>query len=667
MLLSLYTKRIMKNKKKTEVVLSTETQTVVNILELRNIVKTFLSGKILANDNISLTFSRKEVHAIVGENGSGKSTLMNIIFGLYKQDKGDIFLNEKLVDMYQSGSAKKYKIGMVHQHFHLVDDFTVLENVILGQEDGGLKQNKLVSSLGVINKKETKKRFEEICKKYKIEIDADTKVKTLPVGKRQMVEILKVLWVSKDIIVLDEPTATLSVLEIKDLLKTINSLKEEGKAIIFISHKLDEVKEIADKISILRKGKLISTYKNDAKITIGKIAKEMVGREVKLSYKERKINSKEIVKVENLSYITSKGFKALDNISFSIKEGEIFGLAGIEGNGQEQVIQIVTGLRNPSEGSVSFKDRTICSSSEKRIDTNIANILLSHIPIDRYKHGMIKELSLKYNSLITTFNSSDFSSIWQSKPENELEKKKLIDLKIRIDSLKEENNDIPNTKKLIKLKIKSLKSENELIDLRLKDEENNKDIEIIKSTNLKLIEELENFEAIENKLPPEINVREKEVVLKELTKANKDYRKFLRRTPGNNWLLNISNADKWTNKIISRLNVEGAHNNTIPIRNLSGGNQQKFVIGREILREHKFLVAGHPTRGLDILAIDNIYKNIIKNSDGKATLLYSLEISELVAVCDRIAIMYKGKIVDIVNPKKTSMDKISKLLIGEVK
>jgi len=209
---------------------------------------------------------------------------------------------------------------------------------------------------------------------------------------------------------LDEPTATLSLIEIKDLLRTIKSLKNEGKAIIFISHKLDEVKEIADKISILRKGKFIKTYKNDSKINVGKIAKEMVGREVKLSYKKRTLDSKDLVKIENLSYLTSKGFKALDNISFTIKEGEIFGLAGIEGNGQEQVIQIITGLRKPFEGKVIFDDEIISDESGPKISNESKNILMSHIPIDRYKHGIIKELSLKYNSLITTFNSSDFSS-----------------------------------------------------------------------------------------------------------------------------------------------------------------------------------------------------------------------------------------------------------------
>ena len=652
----------MKNAKKTEVVLSTETQAGENILELKNIVKTFLGGKILANDNISLTFAKKEVHAIVGENGSGKSTLMNIIFGLYKQDKGDILINGKIVDMYQSGSAKKYKIGMVHQHFHLVDDFTVLENVILGQEDGGLEKNKLVSSLGVINKKEANKRFEEICEQYKIEIDSNEKVSKLPVGKRQMVEILKVLWVSKDIVVLDEPTATLSVLEIKDLLTTINSLKNEGKTIIFISHKLEEVKEVADKISILRKGKHINTYKNDSKITVGKIAKEMVGRDVKLSYPKRKIDTNKIVEIENLSYVTSKGFKALDDISFSINEGEIFGLAGIEGNGQEQVIQILTGLRKPTDGKVLFEDKLLCDKNGIQISNELKNILMSHIPIDRYKHGMIKELTLKYNSLITTFNSSDFSSLWKIKPKDIFENNKIVELKIKKDILKEEIKDLPNTKKIAKLKIKGLISENKFLNEEEHLEKNEKKI----NENLELIKKIEEMDVVSKDISL-LNIREKEVALQEYEKLKKDYRKLLRKNPGKNWLLNISNADKWTDKIINKLDVEGAYQNTIPIRNLSGGNQQKFVIGREILREHKFLIAGHPTRGLDISAIDNIYKSMIENSKGKATLLYSLEISELIAVCDRMAIMYKGKIIDIVNPKETSMDKISKLLIGEVK
>ena len=657
----------MKNMKKTEVVVTTETQTVENILELKNITKTFLSGKILANDNISLTFSKNEVHAVVGENGSGKSTLMNIIFGLYKQDKGNIFFNGKIVDMFQSGSAKKYKIGMVHQHFHLVDDFTVLENVILGQENGSLGEKKLVSSLGVLNKKEILKRFEEICGKYKIDIDPTVKVNKLPVGKRQIVEILKVLWISKDVIVFDEPTATLSIVEIKDLLITINSLKDEGKSIIFISHKLEEVKQIADKVSILKKGKHIGTYKNDSKLTIGKIAKEMVGREIKLSYPKRKIDGDKILRVENLSYKTSKGFDALSDASFSIKEGEIFGLAGIEGNGQEQIIQIITGLRKPSGGRITFLDNVLCDPKDKKISNDLRNILMSHIPIDRYKHGMVKELSLKYNSMITTFDSSDFSSLWKSKPKDELEGKKLIESKIKIDLLKEESKDSPNTKKLVKLKIKVLETE---IDV-LKSIESTKENENVISKKLDIIEKLNslNLSEEENKDQFEklLDTRGQELALINLEKENKKHKLLLRRNPGKSWLLNISNADKWTDKIIDNFNVEGAYQNSIPIRNLSGGNQQKFVVGRELLREHKLIIVGHPTRGLDILSIDNIYKNIIKNSKGKATLLYSLEISELVAVCDRIAIMYKGKIIDIINPRETSMDKISKLLIGERK
>ena len=656
----------MKEKKKTDVMKITKTnfKKPIFILNIKNITKTFLNGKIIANNNVTLDFEKGEIHSIVGENGSGKSTLMNILFGLYKQDKGKIFINGEQVDMSNAGSAKKHKIGMVHQHFHLIDAFTVLDNIILGQESIELDDEKkeelekklssltkeiektdqkkvkkiidildklkwskqedvksrniwkefsneknrldqvkdaekipkfekkllileriveknglflelvnseymefcvgknreltkiikskiekeielnapkLLGVFGKLNRKALLERFKIIQEKYNILLDPYAKVSTLSVGQRQMVEILKVLWEEKKILVFDEPTATLSISEIEKLITTISSLKEEGKTIIFISHKLQEVKAISDKISVLRKGVLVKTFSNKDSLNVDDISKLMVGKVIKLDYPERYVKPYYVFGVKNLSYKTTKGFMALNNISFSVKRGEIFGLAGIEGNGQEEVIEILTNMKTPTGGQVFYKKEILTDSKGYKLKSIERRKIMSYIPIDREKHGIIPNKDLQFNAKVSDFDTKYFN-------------------------------------------------------------------------------------------------KENELTIKDFTK-----------------------------KIVDDFKVEGAFKNSVEIRNLSGGNQQKFVVGREMLREHEILIAGHPTRGLDILAIDNIYKKMLLNSENKTTILYSLEITELFAICDRMAIMYKGKIVGIVNPKNTSLETISKMMTGKVK
>ncbi len=666
-------------------------------LEFIDIHKTFLNGKIIANNKINLKIKEAEVHAIVGENGSGKSTLMSILFGLYTQDSGIIKIDGEKINLKHPGAIKKYKIGMVHQHFHLVEKFTVLQNLILGQEDIRLSdeekekydikinekkneiksllskhpslkkinekylnfkqqvqhideeilnkyidnkidnkkielevlkrkintfkegsksflknENKLkevtreleefekneienlknqknqiekeiekilkgnflklveieiekenlekdlstrdITKFGFINKNEALKRYKYITKKYGIKLRPDLYVNKLSVGDRQKVEILKTLWDEKEIIILDEPTATLSVKEIESLLKLVEKLREHNVTIIFISHKLKEVKRIANNISVLTKGTLVKTFENNKSVTIQKIAKEMVGENIKLSYPKRKVDNEVLFKIKNLNYTTTKGFKALTDISFDIKKGEIFGLAGIEGNGQEEVINIITGIKKYS----SVDEMTYKNWDLSKLNTKDKSTFMSHIPIDRFKHGIIPTKDLKFNSIITMFRTEKFSKYFKK-------------------TLNEKNN----------------------------------------ITNVK------------------------------------------------NYIMDKSDLNNWTNHLIEFLNVEGASNNNILISNLSGGNQQKFLISRELNKEHELLIAGHPTRGLDIKAIDNIYKKIISNSKNKATLLYSLELNELMEVCDRIAIFYKGKIVYTINPKEYTLEQVSKMLVGE--
>ncbi len=513
------------------------------ILLMENITKVFLNGKIIANDDITIGFKKGKIHAIIGENGSGKSTLMSILFGLYKQEKGTIFLEGKPKNMYSSGAAKKYKIGMVHQHFHLIDTFTVLENILLGQEEDFMKGVVIDWSLA-------KTHFEKISSLYDFGLDPDKKVSKLNVGQKQKVEIMKVLWKEKNIIIFDEPTATLSVKEIEELLNIIKLLKKQEKTIIFISHKLQEVKEISDEISILNKGKLQGTFENTKDLSKKDIANLMFSNidSVQLDNSKRKVNeNNKVLEVKNLSYITSSGFKALNEVSFDVKEGEIFGLAGIEGNGQEEIVKCIVGIKKMSGGEIILNGEVINKHSIAK-----RNKTISYIPIDRAKYGMVSEKSIEFNSIISDLDNPYFGRL--------------------------------------KFKVRN----------------NNKNI-----------------------------------------------------------IMNKSKIKEHTKEIIKLMQVDGADDIEYPIRNLSGGNQQKFVIGRELSKKRNLIVAGHPTRGLDIKAINNIYQKMIDVTKHSTILLYSLEINELMNVCDRIAVLYKGKIVDIINPENESIQSISRLMIGE--
>ncbi len=713
------------------------TKQTKTVFELKNITKTFLGGKIVANNNVSISFQEANVHALVGENGSGKSTLMNILFGLYKQDSGKILFDGKEVNMYSSGAIYKHKIGMVHQHFHLVDEFSVLDNILVGQESPEVKpevikpiisklktltkkQEKLsidltkeetnkinealtynnkvknsekkivhyndsirefdrmlkrdfteskiqkildkktktkqrksdevivhnllkgslkevlktskrivdvfkviskindlneelisnkITTFGFINKSRALKRFELISKKYNLHVNPKAKVKHLSIGERQMVEIMKVLWERKNVIVFDEPTATLSVLEIDKLLKIIKSLKTDGITIAFISHKLKEVKEIADTISILRKGVLVGTYENTKSLTIQKISIGMVGKNVQLKFPARRINSKPILTVNDLSFSTKAGFKAVTDISFEVKKGEIFGLAGIEGNGQEEVFNMIAGMLKPHNGKIVFNNEVwadLGGSKKINVPLSIRADKYSHSPIDRFKHGIVPEKSLRYNSVLSSFETAYISKWYLNNPF-----KTTIDVKTEIIRQKRE--------------IKFLK-------------DRRKDIE----------------------------GREYKTLNQAIRKSEFKLARLQEKYPGLNMVINLKSTEEITNKIIKTLKVDGAYENTIPIKNLSGGNQQKFVFSRELLKDHELLLAGHPTRGLDIVSIYNIYSKMreVAIKEQKTTLLYSLEINELMAAADRMAIFYKGKIMDIVNPRTTSIEKISKLMIG---
>ncbi len=893
------------------------------ILDLKNITKTFLGGKIIANDDVSLSFVRNEIHAIVGENGSGKSTLMNIIFGLYKQDKGVIYINNKKVDMYQSGAAKKYKIGMVHQHFHLVDTFSVLENVLIGQEEltkakkdklkvksykkelkqviselkklkklesmklvhndqgakvveedinfvaavekilndrheaqleiereiniinklkiekSGLSEEKkhdlkrieeiddevftrkqlikaekevialvddyehgaknedqekvvelverkffllrelnildvkLTGLFGKIKKKEALARLIEIQIKYQIHLDPFAKVRTLSVGQRQMVEILKVLWEEKEIIVFDEPTATLSVVEIDALMKTFDSLKKEGKTIIFISHKLKEVKAVADRVSILRKGVMMGTYVNDSSLKPATIGELMVGKTIELDFPVRKIEEKPLFKADSVSYTTKRGFESLRNVSFEIYEGEIFGLAGIEGNGQEELVKIITNLRRPTHGTVSLirevdkkKVMHIIKKQEKEFISNakeeiqklkeehnnkvaelieakgkkearpeiekLASKLEDAIgKVDIQMHANIHEIHNHTNEKYAIHLMKENAQILHDKileEAHEAEKKlglpyldrqihkdaRYAERKLKMEFLDKKSEAIAlHGRKEAKKEVKKFDKELKKALHEIRKEENKKIHDLHSHKNkkdlAKQIKDIHKQAKVDSKNAiKEANARIKKkdidhfvwealtdhehgyhlsglerrniqshvpidrlkhgvVPTKDLEFNAKisDYDTGFLSKDGNSKRVSKKVLTEFTEGIIKGMNVDGAFNHQVEIRNLSGGNQQKFVVGRELFRDHKLLVAGHPTRGLDISAIDHIYTKMRENSAGKATLLYSLEINELMAVCDRIAVMYHGQIIDIVKPSEVTLEEVSRMMIGE--
>ncbi len=533
-------------KENKKIILSFETHGNINSkhsLEMKNITKEFLGGKIIANDNVSIKIIRNEVHALVGENGSGKSTLMSILFGIYKPTAGKILINDEEIEIKTPMTAKKLGIGMVHQHYQLIENMSLIENAILGQEDSK-----------VLSLSKSKERFKEISDQYGFNLNPNELVLNLTIGQKQKLEIVKVLWQEKEILVFDEPTAALSTVEIKEFLNIIKTFKKNGKTIIFISHKLNEVKQVADRISILRKGKMIKTD-DSAKMNIDQISKSMVGELVKLKFnKPYKVQDEVLFEVKNISSFKQEGSQHLENINLKIKRGEIVGLAGIGENGQTELLEALTGLRDISSGEIILNKNS--SMNIERMTIKQRQDFMVHVPEDRHRFAMAGSLSLLDNAVITNIDRKKFSKFWIEYPHRDVER-------------------------------------------------------------------------------------------------------------GYNILKDSEEIKKWTTEIIKDMDVQGAGDYNSLARNLSGGNQQKFVVGREIKQPYDVLIAGHPTRGLDILSIRNIYQFIIDKSEQAAVILSSFELDELLAVCDRIAIIYKGKIVNIVDAKKASAQaEIAKYMVG---
>ena len=498
------------------------------IIEMLNIRKEFPG--IVANDDITLQLKKGEIHALLGENGAGKSTLMSVLFGLYQPEKGEIRKNGKVVKINNPNDANDLGIGMVHQHFKLVEIFSVLENIILGVEP---------NKMGFIQKKEARQRVVELSEKYGLKVDPDALIENISVGMQQRVEILKMLYRENEILIFDEPTAVLTPQEIDELMKIMKNFAAEGKSILFITHKLNEIMAVADRCTVLRKGKYVGTV--DIKDTNKEeLSKMMVGRNVNFKVDKTDANPGETILSVKDVCVQSKlgGHDSVRNVTFDVKAGEIVCLAGIDGNGQTEFVQALTGLDKIKSGTVSLCGQDITKASIRAR----AKAGMSHIPEDRHKHGLILDYSLEDNIVLQRYHEPEFQS-----------------------------------------------------------------------------------------------------------------KGFIKRDA----------IREYANKIIDQYDVRSGQGAITMARSMSGGNQQKAIVGREIDKEHELLVAVQPTRGMDVGAIEYIHKQLIATRDeGKAVLLVSLELDEVMNVSDRILVMYEGEIVGELDPKATTVEELGLYMAG---
>ncbi len=521
-------------------------------IEMLGITKRF--GNILANDHIDIRLQKGHILALCGENGAGKSTIMSILFGLYTPDEGVIKKEGKVVKITNPNDATSLNIGMVHQHFKLVDTFTVLQNIILGDETikefRGDNLNFVKKSLNYLNKKifkiiDYKKAREDINKiinQYDLQVDLDKKIKDISVEMQQKVEIIKMLYRKNDILIFDEPTAVLTEQEIQDFLKIMNNLKKEGKSIIFISHKLNEVFEVSDEITVIRKGQYIDTKKT-SETTKEEISALMVGRKLKeFKGKSEKTPKEEVLRVEHLTMIDpfSKK-KVVNDVSFNVRKGEIVTLAGIDGNGQQEVVYGITGIKKVHSGTITLDKKDISSYSiREKIKAGI-----SHIPEDRHKHGLILDYSIYENTVLDRYYEKEFSKCL---------------------------------------------------------------------------------------------------------------------------FLNEKNIKKYADELIDKYDVRSSGDGNTIVRSMSGGNQQKIIVGREIERNQDLLIAVQPTRGLDIGAIEGIHNLLLKQrEEDKAILLVSLELDQVFALSDRILVMYEGEIVGEFTPNNVNKETLGLYMSGAKK
>ncbi|MCC5893700.1 ABC transporter ATP-binding protein [Exiguobacterium sp.] len=497
------------------------------VIEMLNIRKEF--GTFVANDNITLQLRKGEIHALLGENGAGKSTLMNVLFGLYQPEGGEIRVRGEKVDIENPNIANDLGIGMVHQHFMLVEKFTVTENIILGSEPkSGL----------TVDRATARKKVMDISEQYGLRIDPDAKIEDISVGMQQRVEILKTLYRGAEILIFDEPTAVLTPQEIQELIQIMKRLIEEGKSIILITHKLKEIMQVADRCTVIRRGRYIGTVDIDETVNEDRLAEMMVGREVNFDAEYSKADPQQVVlDIQKLVVKDSRGLEVVEGLDLQIRSGEILGIAGIDGNGQTELIEAISGLKKPESGKIFLNGNDVTGFTPRKV----TEAGVGHIPQDRHKHGLVLDYTIRDNMVLQTYYKEPFS------------KRGLM-----------------------------------------------------------------NYKAVAEKAKALIE-------------------KFDVRTPS----------------------VD------VPARALSGGNQQKAIIAREVDRSPDLLIAAQPTRGLDVGAIEFIHEQLIKEREkGRAVLLISFELEEILHVSDRVAVLYEGKIVGIRDPKETTEQELGFLMAG---
>lgn len=498
-------------------------------IEMLNITKRFPG--IVANDNITLQLKKGEIHALLGENGAGKSTLMSVLFGLYRPEEGTIKKDGQVVEIKDPNDANALGIGMVHQHFKLVECFSVLDNIILGVEP---------CSHGFLQKAEARKKVLALSEKYGLHVDPDAMVEDITVGMQQRTEILKMLYRENEILIFDEPTAVLTPQEIEELMQIMRNLAAEGKSILFISHKLNEIMSVADRCSVLRKGRYIGTV-NIKDTSREELSRMMVGRDVEfVVHKEPAKPGKTILEVEGLTVASkSHGNNAVKNVSFTVRTGEIVCIAGIDGNGQTELVYGLTGLEPLKGGRIALEGQDITHASIRKRST----LGMSHIPEDRHKHGLVLDYTLEDNMVLQRYFEPEFVN--------------------RAGFLKR--------------------------------------------------------------------------------KAIRDY----------------------AGRLIEQYDVRSGQGPVTIARSMSGGNQQKAIVAREIDKAPELLIAVQPTRGLDVGAIEYIHKQIVAQRDaGKGVLLVSLELDEVMALSDRILVMYEGEIVGQLDPKTTTVEELGLYMAG---
>lgn len=498
------------------------------VVYMKDITKSFPGIK--ACDNISLGLKRGEIHALLGENGAGKSTLMSILFGLYSADNGKIFINGKEQVIRNPNDANALGIGMVHQHFRLVECFSVLENIILGNEP---------QKFGFLEKKEAREKVLKLSRDYGLEIEPDKLIEDATVGMQQRTEILKMLYRDNDILIFDEPTAVLTPQEIRELMAMMKKMCEEGKSILFITHKLAEIMSVADRVTVLRKGQSMGTV-NVKDSSKEELSRMMLGRDIEFKVTKKEAELGDVVlKLEDLSVLSGEHKRdAVKSVSFEVRAGEIVCIAGIDGNGQTELIHGISGLSPISGGRIELCGEDI-SRSKIRERSKLG---MSHIPEDRHKHGLILDFQLQQNLVLQTYWTEDFQK---------------------------------------------------------------------------------------------------------------------------NGFLQFDNVREFSDRLIEQYDIRSGRGSDSIVRKMSGGNQQKAIIAREVDKDPRLLLAVQPTRGLDVGAIEFIHKKLIERRDkGDAVLMVSLELEEVISLPDRILVMYEGEIVADLDPDKVSMEELGLYMAG---